>query len=110
MEIIRGTIDPSPCLKDIKENQKFVFLASKTSKKLIPNVNPYYFLEVGQNDTKEFSFPGVGLKGRLFKLLAKEIVHHGKDFLNGIYNDPKIIMDVLNKYRIKGNKCNDIQY
>ncbi|MDF9759788.1 hypothetical protein OKW24_001561 [Peribacillus simplex] len=106
-------------IKGLKENQKLVFLASKTSKKFIPDSNPYYFLEVGQNDAKEFSYGLVGLKGFLFKLLSKEIVTHGKDFLNEIYNNPTVIMDTLNKYRVKDNsnqqlslfneKENDIQ-
>jgi hypothetical protein len=95
-------------IKGLKENQKLVFLASKTSKKFIPDTNPYYFLEVGQNDAKEFSYGLVGLKGYLFKLLSKEIVIHGKDFLNKIYDNPTVIMDTLNKYRIKENSSHQL--
>lgn len=88
-------------IKGVNENQKLVFLASKTSKKFIPDTNPYYFLEVGQNDAKEFSYGLVGLKGYLFKLLSKEIVSKGKELLNEIYDDPTLIMEILNKYRVK---------
>ncbi|MEC1071403.1 tRNA-guanine transglycosylase DpdA [Priestia megaterium] len=94
-------------LEGTNENQKLVFLASKTSKKFIPSIKPYYFLEVGQNDAKEFSYGLVGLKGYLFKLLSEEIIAEGKEMLNKIYENPTLIMDVLNKYRIK--KDNNVQ-
>jgi hypothetical protein len=94
-------------LKGTNENQKLVFLASKTSRKLIPDEKPYYFLEVGQEDAKEFSYGLVGLKGYLFKLLAEEIVVQGKGLLREIYDNPSVIMDTLEKYRVK--KSNVLQ-
>jgi hypothetical protein len=97
-------------IKGVKENQKLVFLASKTSKKLIPDTNPYYFLEVGQNDAKEFSYGLVGLKGYLFKLLSKEIVSKGKVLLNKIYDNPTLIMEILNNYRVKANNSNQLSF
>lgn len=86
-------------VESANENQRLIFLASKTSKKLIPNKKPYYFLEVGQEDAKSFSYGLIGLKGYLIKLLFNEISRNGLNILDEIYNNPEKIMDILNKYR-----------
>lgn len=59
---------------EAREDQKLVFFASGTSKKMIPSHAPYYFVEVGQEDAKSFSYGLVGLKGYLFKLMATDAV------------------------------------
>jgi hypothetical protein len=85
----------------VNEEQKLIFLASKTSEKLIPTRKQYCFLEVGQNDAKEFSYGLVGLKGYLFKLLSTEIISHGESLIDEIYANPDIVMQKLEKYRKK---------
>lgn len=87
-------------LQETVEGQKLIFLASKSSEKIIPKNEPYYRIEITQNDTTEFGSGNIELKGFLFKLLAKEIIKNEK-FLFSIYENPKIIIDVLNQYRIK---------
>ena len=94
----------------VKENQKLIFLASKTSEKIIPKNKPYYFLEVGQNDAKEFSYGLVGLKGFLFKLLAKEIINYGKALFKEIFENPTIVMDYLEKYRKKEQNLEQLSF
>ena len=94
----------------VNENQKLIFLASKTSEKIIPKNKPYYFLEVGQNDAKEFSYGLVGLKGFLFKQLAKEIMNYGKDLFEEIYENPKIVMERLEKYRKKEQNLEQLSF
>lgn len=86
-------------LENAKEDQKLIFLASKTSRKQIPDYKPYYFIEVGQDDAKSFSYGLVGLKGYLFKLLSQEFVDNGKQLLEDIYLKPNSIIEILNKYR-----------
>ena len=80
-------------------NQKLVFFASNMSKKMIPDHSPYYFIEVGQEDAKSFSYGLVGLKGYLFKLLAQETVKGKSDLFERVYADPKCIYAFLEKYR-----------
>lgn len=93
---------------EVKENQRLIFFASKTSKKLIPDERPYFFIEVGQEDAKEFSYGLVGLKGYLFKLLAKEINNQEKALLHVIYNQPTKILTILEKYRKKTTKVEQL--
>lgn len=86
-------------LKDINNSQRLIFLASKTSKKLIPSKHPYYFLKAGQEDASSFSYGLVGLKGYLFKLFAQEVIREGRQLFDRIYNDPKLFLEILHKYR-----------
>lgn len=86
-------------LKNIPEDKKLVFLASKTSKNKIPSQNQYHFLEVGQEDAKSFKYGLIGLKGYLFKLLSQDIITSGLQLLDDIYDDPNLIMKLLSKYR-----------
>lgn len=86
-------------LGEVHDDQKLVFLASGTSKKLIPSNKQYHFLEVGQEDAKSFSYGLVGLKGYLFKMLAQEVVESGINLFDKIYENPQTMMEVLNKYR-----------
>ncbi|GLI06714.1 hypothetical protein YDYSG_27440 [Paenibacillus tyrfis] len=79
--------------------RKLIFLASKTSKRYIPNNLPYYFVEVGQQHAKSFSYGLVGLKGYLFKLLAQEWVNEGPDYINEIIEDPSIFIPKLSKFQ-----------
>ena len=88
-------------LNATKENQKLLVFASGTSKKMVPNVAPYYFIEVGQEDAKSFSYGLVGLKGFLFKLLSQDIISSDGKLLEQIYGDPSLIMSSLDKYRKK---------
>lgn len=84
-----------------KPDQKILVFASGTSKKLIPEGNPYYFVEVGQKDARAFSYGLVGLKGYLFKLLSQDIVATNGQLLEKIYENPDIVMETLQKYRKK---------
>ena len=86
-------------LESARPEQKLLVFASGTSKKMIPDHTPYCFIEVGQEDAKSFSYGLVGLKGFLFKLLAKEISESEGKLLDSIYTDPSVIMQVLQKYR-----------
>ncbi len=90
-------------LGTIGKGQQLIFLSSKTSKKLIPNEKPYYFIEVGKKEASSFSYGLVGLKGFLFKLLAQEIVVEGEELLNRIYSNPECSLDLLVKYRKNSN-------
>ena len=88
-------------LESAKREQKLLFLASGTSRKMIPSDQPYYFVEVGQEDAKSFSYGLVGLKGYLFKLLSQETQSQGRELLDEIYADPAVLMKTLEKYRKK---------
>lgn len=57
------------------------------------------FLETKQEDATSFSYGLVGLKGYLMKLLFKHITENGIEIFDDIYNNPKAITDILNKYR-----------
>lgn len=83
--------------------QKLIFLASKTSKASIPDYEPYHFVEVGQEDAKEFSYGLIALKGYLFKLLANEMCND-ENLLNKLYEKPSLVLEVLDKYRVKKDK------
>ena len=78
---------------------KLIFLASNTSKKLIPINESYKFLEVGQKDASEFSYGLVGLKGYLFKLLAQELASLELQIIDQIKDQPGLILEMLYKYR-----------
>jgi hypothetical protein len=86
---------------DTNNNQKIIFLASKTSRKLIPNKHPYYFIEVGKAEARSFSYGLVGLKGYLFKLLAQEIVKQGMEIIESIDKDPYLFINLIDVYREK---------
>ena len=86
-------------LESSKENQKLLFFASGTSKKMIPAGPPYYFIEVGQEDAKSFSYGLVGLKGYLFKLLSQEIISSKGALFDTIHADPTQVLESLKKYR-----------
>lgn len=88
-----------PLLETV-EGQKLIFLASKSSKKIIPNIEPYHRIEITQKDTTEFGSGNIELKGFLFKILSKEIIHD-KNLLYLIYENPDIIKEVLDRHRIK---------
>lgn len=88
-------------LNAAKANQKLLVFASGTSKKMVPDIEPYYFIEVGQEDAKSFSYGLVGLKGYLFKLLSQEVIASEGRLLEQIYSDPSLVMKALDKYRKK---------
>ncbi len=88
-------------LDGTKDDQKLLVFASGTSKKLVPDKAPYYFIEVGQDDAKSFSYGLVGLKGYLFKLLSQDIIASDGKLIEDIYNDPALVMQTLQKYRKK---------
>ena len=79
--------------------QKLVFFASGTSKKLIPERAPYYFVEVGQEDAKSFSYGLVGLKGYLFKLLAQDAVAKDPTLFEKIFENPSCTLSLLAEHR-----------
>ncbi|MGG3471317.1 tRNA-guanine transglycosylase DpdA [Neobacillus pocheonensis] len=85
--------------EETRQDQKLVFLGSKASVKLIPNNNPYHYVEVGNKDANDFGKMSISLKGYLFKILAKEIVENGLTVLDKIYDDPQSFLQTLEKYR-----------
>ncbi len=85
--------------ENAKSDQKLVFFASGTSRKMIPDSKPYYFVEVGQEDAKSFSYGLVGLKGYLFKLLAQDAVQEDATLFEKIYTNPDCTRDLLAKHR-----------
>ncbi len=82
-----------------RDEQKLLFFASGTSKKMIPSEPPYYFIEVGQDDAKSFSYGLVGLKGYLFKLLSQEMIASNGTLFEKVYIEPNYVMEALEKYR-----------
>jgi Queuine tRNA-ribosyltransferase len=52
-----------------------LFLSGPSSHKRIPRSMPYRFVRVGQDDSIEFSYNLIGLKGQLFKLFADQIIN-----------------------------------
>ncbi|WP_312474729.1 tRNA-guanine transglycosylase DpdA [Neobacillus sp.] len=84
------------------QGQKLIFLASKSSRKVIPNAEPYHRLEITQDDTKEFGSGNIELKGFLFKLIAQEMVND-KNLFDRIYKNPNDVLKILEKYRMKKN-------
>ena len=86
-------------LENARPDQKLLFLASGTSQKMIPSAPPYFFVEVGQKDAKEFSYGLVGLKGFLFKLFAQETAKMSGNPFEQVYHDPSVFMQMLGKYR-----------
>ena len=89
----------SPPLENAKEDQKLLFFASGTSKKMIPAKEPYFFIQVGQEEAKSFSYGLIGLKGYLFKLLAEEMKQSSGTLFDSIYQNPDTVMETLEKYR-----------
>ena len=85
--------------EEAKADQKLVFFASGMSRKMIPSHAPYYFVEVGQEDAKSFSYGLVGLKGYLFKLLAIDAVNEDPALFEKAYSDPSCILGLLEKHR-----------
>ena len=86
-------------LEAARNDQKLLFFASGTSKKMIPSAPPYYFIEVGQRDAKSFSYGLVGLKGFLFKLLSREMISSNGTLFEKVFADPGLVMKTLEKYR-----------
>lgn len=86
-------------LESASADQRLVFFASGTSKKMIPDRKPYFFVEVGQEDAKSFSYGLVGLKGYLFKLLAQDAVKEDATLFEKIYSDPNCTLSLLEKHR-----------
>lgn len=85
--------------REVDSEKRLVFLAGRSSRKLIPDEPPYYFIEVGQDDAKSFSYGLVGLKGYLFKLLVEDFVNKDQIMFDRIYDQPPYIMEILQKYR-----------
>lgn len=88
-------------LESPRDDQKLLLLASGTSRKKIPSNPPYFFIEVGQEDAKSFSYGLVGLKGYLFKLLSQEMISSKGVLFEKIFNDPSLLMETLDKHRKK---------
>ena len=86
-------------LESARIDQKLLVLASSTSKKKIPSTLPYFFIEVGQEEARSFSYGLVGLKGYLFKLLSQEMIDTNGNFFKRVFDNPDILMDALKKYR-----------
>ena len=84
---------------EAKGDQKLVFFASGTSKKMIPTHAPYYFVEVGQEDAKSISYGLVGLKGYLLKLMAMDAAKDDPALFEKIYADPSCTLSLLEKHR-----------
>ncbi|WP_199242554.1 tRNA-guanine transglycosylase DpdA [Desulfosporosinus fructosivorans] len=80
-------------------DQRLIFFASGTSRKLIPNEPNYFIYEVGQKDAKSFSYGLVALKGYLFKLLAQDLVLNGTGLISQIKDSPDMLSSILDKYR-----------
>ena len=59
------------------------------------------FLETKQDDAASFSYGLIGLKGYLMKLLFKHISQNGIEIFDDIYNNPKVITDILDEYKKK---------
>lgn len=89
---------------ETREGQGLLFLASKTSKGLVPKQEPYHFIEVGKAEASAFGYGLIGLKGYIFKLFAREVVSEGRELLRRVCHDPDIFMKVLNKYKKNGGK------
>ncbi|MEH7253137.1 tRNA-guanine transglycosylase DpdA, partial [Neobacillus niacini] len=66
---------------------------------MIPNNNPYHYVEVGNKDAKAFGKMSISLKGYLFKIFAKEVIENGLTVLDKIYDDPQFFLQTLEKYR-----------
>lgn len=88
-----------------KEKQCHVFLASKTSDRLIQRGDLCCRIQVGQDDAKSFSYGLVGLKGYIFKCFAQEVEKEGLGLINDIYVDPANFLLCVDKYR-----KNSVQY
>lgn len=86
---------------DIKGSPELLFLASKTSRKLIPTGQPYYFVEAGKAEAKSFRYGLVGLKGYLFKLLAQEVAKKGLRVVERLAKDPNLLVETLGAHRKK---------
>ena len=86
-------------LESARGDQKLLFFASNLSKKMIPSTPPYYFIEVGREEAKSFSYGLIGLKGYLFKLLSQEMISSGGTLFNDVYIDPNCVTESLKKYR-----------
>lgn len=80
-------------------NERFIFLAGKTSFRYIPDGDPYYVLEVEKKEAQAFGYGLVGLKGFLFKLFAYEIQQEGISLLDRVYENPAYFFTVIDKYR-----------
>lgn len=91
-------------------NSKLLFLASKTSRKLIPQTSPYYFIEVGQDEAKSFGYGLVGLKGYLMKLFSQEVVKGGTILFEILNREPRKFLSFLEHYRKKILKRNSCRY
>lgn len=87
--------------------QKLVFFAGRTSERLIPKREPYYYVEVGQEDAKSFRYGLVGLKGFLFKLLAQDAVAEDISLFEKIYQDPNGTQALLDRHRKKTEPASD---
>lgn len=96
--------------EDMDESKKLIFLASNTSKKLIPPEKPYYFVQVGQEEASSFSYGLVGLKGYLFKLFAQEVSNEGIYLLDSVYKNPVLFLGLLDKYRVDNSKEENISF
>lgn len=82
-----------------RADQKLIFFASKTSRKMIPAKEPYYFIEIGTDEARSFSYGTVALKGYLFKLLSHEIVASKGVLIDDIYADPQTAITAIEKYK-----------
>lgn len=83
----------------INNKCKLLFLASKTSRKLISIEKPYFFIEVGQAEAKSFSYGLIGLKGYLLKLFSQEVVKSGINVMKRLSDDPYRLIGLLDNYR-----------
>ncbi|OPZ75414.1 MAG: hypothetical protein BWY80_00164 [Firmicutes bacterium ADurb.Bin456] len=82
-------------------NLKLLFLASKTSRRLVPKGRPYYFIEAGLAEAKSFGYGLVGLKGYLFKLLARQVTSKGLQVIEKLAGDPYSLISLVGAYRKK---------
>lgn len=94
---------------EVNGSSKLLFLASKDSKKLIPNKHPYYLIQVGQDESKSFGYASIGLKGYLFKLLIQEVLRNGKEIFEKISDEPNLLMSLLERYRKEPERAEKLQ-
>jgi hypothetical protein len=95
-EHLRAAGLPRPLPDDVRA----VFFASGS----FPSAQNTYSLSCSSRDAEEFGFPPSGLKGYLFRLLCQEIIGRGPGLLDEIYRNPKVVGEVLTKYRKNGNR------
>ena len=74
---------------------RFLFLANKTSKNLIPESDNVHVLETGNELAKKYSIKGIELKGFLFKMLCLLTDKLGSQVFESLIKKPNNITHLL---------------